>query len=365
MFVPAVWHGVWARAGWRVASSLQVSDTSDPYSAYSVASPVSSSLAVALITRPWRLQTVDTTNIGAPKPLGVTERLTGHRLSRLFTPMLDVRDNLVALAMGDQGVHLIDLQDARRPQRISTTPARGWVAAARLAPGRLLLADDDPLPPPGTPCCPFKTWLRVFDLPEQGAVGLRDDVQLDGTAEDLALVGRFIYFAAGFHGVHVVEMDEAGRLSPVARLNLPGAVRLALSPPHLYVLHQHFTGYRSPVAISALDIRDPGSPREVFRWVEDFETGTFYPPSQLLALGDHIILGGPYNYIRDFDVANGSSLQLRYLTRLWPSTGPSNVGVEYPLATDGARILAVVGRELQFLEPVAVDLPQPSAGPGW
>jgi hypothetical protein len=142
------------------------------------------------------------------------------RVYSWFAGLSDARDlvvagNLVYVAGGLQGLHLIDLGDPAAPTEIGVLDTSSNFEALALANGLAFVADG--------------VGLRIVDVADPVHPSEIASLDLLGQAYDVALSGNFAVVAQDEQGVAVVDVATPTDPELVATFYYPGATRVATS----------------------------------------------------------------------------------------------------------------------------------------
>ena len=113
------------------------------------------------------------------------------------------------LAVGAQGLQIVDVRDPSHPHQVSSLDTPGYVQGVDVVGNLAYLADDD-------------GGLRVIDVTSPTnprAVGV---IQVGDVAVDVTVQGHYAFVAAGKAGVYVVDIADPTYLTIVGVFDTPG-----------------------------------------------------------------------------------------------------------------------------------------------
>ena len=136
---------------------------------------------------------------------------------------LDLADGR-AYAVHDERLAVLDLGDPQQPRLIADAQLDGSASALIVRRGLAYLADEASL-----------TILNLADPARPRKLG---ELRGDWSARDMALAGNRLYIAGGEPGLAVLDVADPAHPFQVARLTVPGAIKVELAGNRVYVAAQ-------------------------------------------------------------------------------------------------------------------------------
>ena len=188
-----------------------------------------------------RLSVLDVSDPTALREVGATESLGW------FAEDAAIAGDLVYVAAGGTGLHIVDVSVPSRPVVIGAYDTPGYAEGVAVA-GRYAYVADGP------------GGLRIIDIadpasPTEAAVAYGLSYVFD-----VALSGSYAYLAAAGAGLLVADVSDPARPVELGRLDTPGyAYGIAVSENTAYIAD----GWEGLVAV---DVADPRQPKDVWAY---------------------------------------------------------------------------------------------------
>jgi hypothetical protein len=166
-----------------------------------------------------------------------------------------VQDGLGLLALGQNGVAVVDIRDPSRPRQIGSCPV---IATHVAVSGNLAYAMDP------------ASWLRVIDITVPSDPRHVGSYLAGGQVRGLALSGHHVYVANTSVGLEVIEVSNPPGPQLVA--TYPGEVKDSHNPcyvvvsgqnAYLLATHYDFRAGALTATLEILDLSDPQKPRRL------------------------------------------------------------------------------------------------------